>query len=66
MAAAQLNALTGDIGLMTKNDDLVKPRKEIIQSCKCASINLNAGQGRIMIFGPKSQTLNPLHRKQKC
>jgi len=54
LSAAQLNALTDDIGLMTTNDDHVKLRKEIIQSCKCASINLNAGQGRIVIFWPRS------------
>jgi len=54
LSAGQLKALKDDIGLMTTNDDHVKLRKEIIQSCKCASINLNAGQGRIMIFRPRS------------
>jgi len=54
-----------DIGLMTTNDDHVKLKKAIFQSCKCANININAGQGRITIFGPRPQNLNPLHRKQK-
>ena len=66
LSAAQFNALTDDVGLMTMNDDHVKLRKEIIQSCICVSLNLNVGQDRIMIFEPRSQALNPLHRKQKC